>query len=214
MKKTRIPDYNFQEEMINSISHGFGAVCSVFCLILLLVRIRNFDAIYYISCIIYGISMILLYLISCLYHALRDNKKKYLFRVFDHCSVFLLEAGTFTPIILISIDGIYRIILFIIIWLVTLVFIILNIIDVDKYNKISVCCNLCLGWSILLFINPLLIRCGLNGVLYLIIGGLMYSIGALFYGIGGHIRYMHSIFHFFVLLGSLLHFILIYKFII
>jgi hemolysin III len=165
--------------------------------------------------IVYGISLILLYTISCVYHSLSPKlRAKKVLRVIDHCNVFLLVAGTFTPVCLVVLNGVNGWILFGIIWTVTLVGIILNSIDVDKFNMASVACHLLAGWSMLFMINPLMNNFNKMGLIFLVIGGLCYSVGALLYGIGAKKKYFHSVFHFFCLAGSIFHFFMIFSFIL
>lgn len=213
MSNVRIPSYTLAEELINSISHGVGAGLSIAALVLLVVRSTTLVGL--LTSLVYAISLIILYTISCIYHALspRVMGKKVL-RVLDHCNVLLLEAGTYTPICLCLFDKTIGFTIFGIVWGITLIAIVLNLIDVDKYQLFSVICNLVLGWAILVMIHPLLEVCSVRGVIYLILGGVMYSIGAILYGIGSKMRYMHSVFHFFVLAGSLFHFFMIYFYVI
>ncbi|MBR3660612.1 MAG: hemolysin III family protein [Bacilli bacterium] len=209
MSKIRIPKYSLGEELINSISHGIGALLSVGALIFLVLKAGNVRSIVSVS--LYGSFMIILYTISCIYHALspRIIGKKVL-RVIDHCNVLLMVAGTYMPICLSLLYGALGWITFAIVWLITFIGVVFNAINVDKYNLISVICNLVLGWGALLLINPMLKVIPIKGIIYLILGGIMYTVGSILYGLGKKIPYMHSIFHFFVLLGSLFQFLFIY----
>src|SRR5574344_281356 len=212
MSKVKIPNYSLGEELINSISHGVGAALSIAALVLLVIKCKT--SIGVVSSAIYGSCMILLYLISCIYHALSPKLLgKKVLRVIDHCNVFLLEAGTFTPICLAIIGGKLGWIVFGLVWGITTLCIVLNAIDVDKYIVSSVICNLLIGWSVLIIYKPLTIVLPINGIRLLIWGGIAYSVGAILYRIGAKRKYMHSIFHFFVLLGSILHFFMIYLYI-
>lgn len=213
MKKVKIPNYTLGEELINSISHGIGALLSVAGLIIMIVKSLKDDNLSFVACLIYGISLILLYLISCLYHALSPKlEAKKILRVIDHCNVFLLEAGTFTPICLLLIRGKLGFIYCFIIWILTIVGIIINYINVDKYQKISLILHLLIGWSIILLLSELILSLNATGLVLLFGGGILYSIGAILYKIGATKRYMHSIFHFFCLAGSVFHFLLIFLF--
>lgn len=202
MDKVKIPNYSFKEELINSISHGIGVILSIIGLILIKGN-NNF--------IMFCLTLILLYLISTIYHALPKTTLKKLFRVADHLCVFILEAGTFTPVCLVMIKGKVGIIYLSFIWLITLVFIVLNIASVDKYNKVSLLFHLIMGWSVLFFYKTIINNTNTSTLLLLIIGGLVYSIGAIFYKLGNNIRYMHSLFHFFCLFGSLIHYLMLYN---
>lgn len=213
MKHIKIPNYTLGEELINSISHGIGAALSIAALVLLIIRSNTLMGL--LTSLVYAISLILLYTISCIYHALSPRLVgKKVLRVLDHCNVLLLEAGTYTPICLCLFSSPLSWIMFGIVWGITLIAIIFNAMDVDRYQGVSVACNLILEWAILFVIHPLINSCAIRGVVYLILGGVMYSIGAILYGIGAKKRYMHSVFHFFVLAGSLFHFFMIYFYVI
>lgn len=163
---------------------------------------------------VYGMSLIFLYSMSSIYHGLKNITGKKIFRILDHCSVLLLEAGTYTPICICLLEKPWGYILFSLVFITIILAIILNVLNLDKYQQITLICNLLLGWSIIIMIRPLLRVCPLPGVFLLFGGGLSYSFGALLYKLGAKQKYMHSLFHFFVLLGSLLHFLLIYNYII
>lgn len=211
MKKIKIPNYTLGEELINSISHGVGALLSIVGLVIMIIKSLNDDNLSFVACLIYGISLILLYLISCLYHALSPNlAAKRIFRLLDHCNVFLLEAGTFTPVCLILIGDKIGFIYFTIIWLLTILGIILNLIDVDKYQMFSLVLHLLIGWSVIFMLKELISSLNIMGLIFLFSGGIFYSIGAFLYKIGATKKYMHSIFHFFCLAGSIFHFFMIF----
>ena len=209
MEKIKIPKYTLGEELINSISHGIGGCLAIAALVLCIVKSKNAWSI--VSTSIYGSLMIILYVISCIYHALSPKLKgKKVLRVIDHCNVFLMLAGTYMPICLSLLNGLLGWIIFGIVWTITIIAIILNCINVDKYQLASVICHLLLGWGSLIIINPLIKESSLHAVWILIIGGIIYTIGSILYGIGRKIPYMHSVFHFFVLGGSIFHFFFIY----
>lgn len=211
MKKIKIPNYTLKEELINSISHGIGAILSIIGLVVLIIKSLRDDRLSFAACLIYGISLILLYLVSCLYHALSPKlKAKKILRLLDHCNVFLLEAGTFTPVCLILIGGEIGFIYFIIIWFLTILGIILNLINVDKYQMFSLILHLLIGWSVIFMLKELILNLNLVGLILLFGGGIFYSIGAFLYKIGATKKYMHSIFHFFCLAGSIFHFLMIF----
>ena len=132
----------------------------------MLINVQN--KITFTSYFIYGMSLILLYLISCVYHAIPPYLKlKKFFRVIDHCNVFLLEAGTFTPICLLLIGGVEGFIYFVIIWLITIIGIILNIVNVDKYQMFSLFLHLLIGWSVVLLLKKILIILDIKGIIFL-----------------------------------------------
>lgn len=209
MSKVSIPKYNLCEELINSISHGIGALLSIAAIVLCIIKAHTAAGV--VSSILYGTFMIILYTISCIYHALSPKLKgKKVLRVIDHCNVLLMVAGTYMPICLSLFGGSLGWILFAIVWFITIIAVVFNAIDVDRYQVVSVMCNLLLGWGILLLLKPMLLVCPMKGIWFLISGGIVYSVGAILYGIGSKVPYMHSIFHFFVLAASILHFIFIY----
>lgn len=214
MKRSNtIPDYTLKEELINSISHGIGAVFGIVALILMMVRANS--ALEYVSYAIFGTTMITLYMVSSIYHAMSPKiSGKKVLRILDHCNVYMLVFGTYFPISLLGISGVKSIILLCFVGLVTLVGIVLTCIDIDKFQVASVVCHLLNGWSALVGITDLYRNTGSYGVLFLVMGGVMYSIGAILYGIGSHVRYMHSVFHFFCIFGTICHFICVYLYIL
>lgn len=216
-KKERIsiPSYTLSEELINSISHGIAAAFSIWGLVMLIIKASNEGAMAVTTVTLFGTTMILLYTISCIYHALspRITGKKVL-RVIDHCNVFLLVFGTIIPIALVGMKGVCGWIYFGIVGFVTLLGIIFSAVDVDKNEKIEVVCHLVNGWSAVLLIKPLIAGVGVAGLIFIILGGVMYSIGALLYGLGSKKKYMHSVFHFFCIAGSIFHYLAIYLFVL
>ena len=140
-------------------------------------------------------------------------KGKKVLRVLDHSNVLLMVAGTYTPICLCTLKGVLGWITFSFVWLITIVAIVLNCINIDKYQKLCLACNLGLGWASLLLIGSLLKSCPWNGLILLIIGGVIYTIGAVLYSLGSRYRYIHSLFHFFILAGSIFHYFFIYFYI-
>lgn len=211
MEKIKIPNYTLGEELINSISHGVGALLSIVGLVIMICKSLNDDRLSFVACLIYGVSLILLYLVSCLYHALSPKlKAKKILRLLDHCNVFLLEAGTFTPVCLVLIGGKIGFIYFCVICFLTILGIILNLINVDKYQMFSLILHLLIGWSVIFVLKELILNLNLVGLIFLFGGGIFYSIGAFLYKIGATKKYMHSVFHFFCLVGSIFHFLMVF----
>lgn len=205
--KIKIPEYTLGEEIMNAILHGIGALLSISALILCVV----FSAIHHnvyavVSSCIYGATLIILYTMSCLYHSLKINNAKRIFRIIDHCSIFLLIAGTYTPFALVSLNGALGWTVFGIIWGCAVIGIVLNAIDLNKFKIFSMVLYIAMGWAIVFAFKPLLANVDMSGIYLLVSGGIVYTIGAIFYGIGKNHKYMHSVFHFFVLSGSILHF--------
>ena len=209
----KIPNYTLAEEIINSITHGIGALLSIVCLVLMVVKAIGVKEEVCVS--LFGASMIILYTISCIYHALSKNLEgKKILRVLDHSNVYLLVYGTYIPISLIAVGGKIGWLLFSFVSFITLVGITLTCIKMDKFQVLEVICHLLNGWSILFGINKIIFSMGKIGLLYLLLGGIMYTIGSVLYGIGSNKKYMHSVFHIFCLLGTMFHFFAIYLYLL
>lgn len=207
------PDYTRGEEIFNTTSHIAGAVFGVAVLIsCLMISIEKNSAWGIIGGAIYGTSMILLYLMSSVYHGLPRNMGKKVMQVLDHCTIFLLIAGTYTPIVLNPIrehsPG-WAWTIFGLVWGCAIIGGIFTAIDWEKYEKFSMACYLGMGWCIVIAADAALKSVPIPGLLWLLAGGIAYTVGAGLYGIGKKHRYMHSIFHLFVLLGSILQYIAI-----
>ncbi len=210
-----IPTYSLGEELISAISHGAGALLSVAGLIVGVVYAAiDGDPYKIVSMAVFGTTLVLLYTMSCLYRSLTKNKAKQVFRILDHCTIFLLIAGTYTPYTLVSLRGNYGWILFAVIWAAAALGVILNAVNIKKFKVFSMVCYLAMGWVIVFAFNPLLASVDTNGILLLIGGGISYTIGAVLYGVGAKRKYFHSIWHFFVLTGSILHFFSILLYVI
>ena len=208
-----IPDYTMGEEICNAVTHGLGALLSAVALTLLAIRAHG--ALSIITVTLFGVAMIQLYTVSCVYHALSPSLAgKKVLRVIDHCNVFLLVFGTYLPVALLGVGGSEGWILLGIVALFTVLGIVLTAIDVDRFQAASVVCHLLSGWSILFGIPSLLRTVGSTGLLYMILGGVMYSIGAVLYGAGKSKRYRHSVFHIFCLLGTFCHFWAVYHYLL
>ncbi len=211
-KKIELPKYKLSEELINSISHGIGAALSIVAFILCLVKSNSGLAIF--STFFYCIPSFLLYLMSCLYHALKRNNAKRVFRIIDHCSIYLLIAGTYTPVVLLTLPTALGWTIFGIVWAMAVLGIVLNAIDLKKYKVISMILYLVMGWCIIFSFKTLWNSMNHTGIYLLLLGGIIYTLGAIIYGIGKKKKYMHSIFHFFVLAASILFFFAIFLYII
>lgn len=151
---------------------------------------------------------------STLYHSLKVNNAKRVFNIIDHCSIFLLIAGSYTPYVLVTLKGALGWTIFGIIWGAAILGIVFNAIDLNKYRKISLIAYLIMGWIIVFAFKPLADNLSSPGVILLVLGGVAYTIGAIFYALGKKKKYMHSIFHFFVLAGSILQFFSIFLYVI
>ncbi|MBQ3665052.1 MAG: hemolysin III family protein [Lachnospiraceae bacterium] len=213
--KIPIPNYTLGEELVNAISHGIGAGLGVAALCLC-VRISAIHGTKFgcISSWIFGISLIILYSMSCIYHSLKPNNAKRVMRICDHCTIFLLIAGTYTPFTLISLRGSVGWTLFGIIWGAAVIGIVLNAIDMERFKIFSMICYLAMGWTIVLKYHDLSQAVDIRGIRLLVAGGIAYTVGAIIFGIGSKVKYMHSLWHFFVLAGSILHFLCIYMYVL
>lgn len=209
MKKVTIPKYTLGEELINSISHGIGVLLGITALVLTVIfSAKNHNPIGIASSCIYGTTMIIMYLVSCLYHALSPRlKAKKVFRVLDHCDIYLFIAGCYTPYCLSLIGGKTGWIIFAIIWTSAIIGVLLNAINLEKFQIPSTIMYLVMGWMIIFSYHSISSLLPKAGLILLISGGIAYTIGALLYAIGAKKRYFHSVFHFFVLLGSILQFL-------
>lgn len=198
--------YTLGEEIFNSVSHGVGALLAIAGTVVLIVMSALYtDPWGIVSGSIYGGTLIILYTMSTLYHALTNEKAKYVMRIMDHATIFLLIAGTYTPITLYSLRGPLGWVLFGFIWAAAILGIVFNSIDLEKYKKISLVCYIVMGWAIVVAIVPLIKSLPAISLIFLLAGGLTYSVGIIFYAIK-KIKYFHSVWHLFTVGGSVLHY--------
>ena len=207
-KKIELPKYRLGEELMNAISHGIGALLSIAALVLGI--IKSDSGLELFSVLFYGISSIILYVMSCLYHSLMPNNAKRIFRIFDHCSIFLLLAGTYTPFCLLVLPLNIGWWIFGFVWLCAVVGIILNTIDLKRFKKFSMFLYLLMGWCIIFTFKILWKNMNHFGILLLLLGGVIYTIGAILYGVGKKRRYIHSVFHLFCIVASACFFFAVY----
>ncbi len=210
----KLPDYTRGEEIFNMTSHivggGFGVIVLVLCTIFSILH-KNWWGL--AGGIIYGLMMIFLYTISSVYHGLIPERPKKVMQVLDHCTIFALIFGTYIPLLFTGIREHYRTLFFIILALLivgTAVCVTFTAIDHKKYAVISMIGYFGLGWAALLILYPLYKVYGWGIIIWLVAGGLAYTLGIIFYAKGVKVRYMHSVFHLFVILGSVFHFIAIF----
>ena len=209
-----LPTYSKGEEIFNMVSHIIGGALGVVALVLCVIFSALHNNVYgVIASSIYGTSLILLYTMSSIYHGLSPKTySKKVFQVLDHCSIFLLIAGSYTPFALCTIRQYNETtgwVIFGVIWLLAIIGIVLNSIDIKKFKVFSMICYLLMGWCIIVKANLLPQLLGINGIVLLLTGGIAYTVGAVVYGLGKKYKYAHSIFHLFILLGSLLQFLCI-----
>jgi hemolysin III len=206
--------YTRGEEVANAVTHGIGAGLSVAALVLLIVFAENKgDKWYVLSYTIYGISLLLLYLESTLYHSITNMKVKKLFRIFDHASIYLLIAGTYTPFTLTVLRPTVGWIIFGIVWTLAIAGIIMKVFWIGRFNVISTLIYIGMGWIIIFAMKRLMMLLPTAGIVLLFAGGIIYTAGAVLYLID-RIPYNHAIWHLFVMGGSICHFlcILLYLF--
>jgi len=208
-KDRPLPDYTRGEELFNMISHivggAVGIAALVLCIIFSAVRKNGYGL---AGSIVFGVSMITLYTMSSIYHGLKEGTAKRVMQVLDHCTIYLLIAGTYTPILLSAmrpIDPVASWVLLGVVWGLAALAVTLTAIDMRKYSVFSMICYIGMGWCILVKVPLLIQAVGWGGFWLILLGGVCYTAGAVLYGMGRTKRYMHSIFHLFVLAGSVLH---------
>ena len=205
-----LPRYTLGEEIFSSVSHGVSALFAVVALVLLLVFSEK-TPLKVTSTAIYGATMVLLYTVSTIYHALGINRAKVVFRSLDHCTIFLLIAGTYTPITLVSLGGVQGWAMFGIVWAAAVLGVVLNAVSVERFKIVSMVCYLAMGWVVVFVMKTFLQNVSAVGFWCLLAGGVCYTVGAVLYGVGKKVPYMHSVFHLFVLAGSVLHSVCVYQ---
>lgn len=213
-----LPDYTKGEERFNTISHiagaAFGGAALIMCLI---VSVTKQDPWAIVSSAVYGISLILLYTMSSVYHGLKNGMAKKVMQVIDHCTIYILIGGSYTPPMLCAVRPVSPLWAWTIlglVWGCAIIAIILTAIDLKKYAKFSMTCYIGMGWCVILAIKPIMEAVPPAGLLWLLAGGISYTLGALLYSLGKRHRYMHSFFHLFVLAGSVMQFVAIFRYIL
>lgn len=195
------------EELANSITHGIGIYLGVAGLALLVVLTSLYgDAWHIVSCSVYGVTLVLLYTASTLYHSFRHPRVKRVFRILDHTSIYLLIAGTYTPFTLVPLRGAWGWSLFGVIWGLALCGIVAKVFFIHRFEIFCIFLYLIMGWLVVIASKPLVQMIPARGILWLVIGGLSYTIGVIFYVFDQKFSYAHAIWHVFVLVGSICHF--------
>ena len=198
--------FTLGEEIAHSITHGIGAGLSIAGLTLLVALAVLYGNVYQIvSFSIYGATLVVLYLASTLYHGFQNPRLKRVFKVFDHASIYLLIAGTYTPFLLVGLRGRWGWTFLIIIWGLAILGVSFKALFIDRFHKLSVLAYILMGWLSVVMIKELLINISLGGLIWLGVGGVIYMVGVIFYALQ-KIPYMHVIWHFFVLGGSICHY--------
>jgi hemolysin III len=204
--KHRLPEYTLGEEIANSVTHGVGALLSLIGTAILLYRAaRDGTTLHVISFAVYGSCLFLLHLSSTLYHALRPPQAKRVFRVFDHCSIYLLIAGTYTPFLLLSLWGRWGLTLLIAIWTLAIAGIVFKSLFIGRLQRASVLLYILMGWMIIVAAREAWIRVPHAAIGFVAAGGLFYTLGVAFYA-WKSLPYNHAVWHLFVLGGSVCHY--------
>lgn len=207
--------YSLAEEIANSISHGIGCIFGIVGLILLLSQAMeaNAGALTITSYSLYGGSMILLFLASTLYHAIRSPRAKFWLKKLDHCAIYLLIAGTYTPFLLVGLKSPLAHSLMVVIWSLALAGIVFKLVFIHRFKVLSLVTYLLMGWLSVIVIYQLTLKLASGGVWLLAAGGIIYTLGVIFY-VAKRIPYNHAIWHGFVLGGSICHFLAIYLYVL
>ena len=212
LRERKLPDYTKGEEIFNMVSHIVGGAFGIAVLTLCVIKsFLNHNAYQVAGSFIYGFSMVILYTVSSVYHGLKIGTAKKVMQIIDHCAIFILIAGTYTPITLTSLREYNPFIgwgVFGFVWGISALGVALNSVDLKKYSIFSNISYVAVGWCIVMT-GPIAVRAlTFKGFMWILAGGMAYTIGAIFYIIAGRktVRYMHSVFHIFVILGSLLQF--------
>jgi hemolysin III len=212
MSSTR-PTQSIGEEIANSVTHGVAAACSVAALAILVVSAAmRGDAWHVVSCAIFGVTLILLYLASTLYHALPVGKAKLVFRILDHASIYLLIAGTYTPFTLVTLRGAWGWSLFGVVWTLAVAGVVFQSLLIGRLPALSTSVYVLMGWAVVIAFRPLLHALPWGGVLWLAAGGLSYTLGVFFFV--SKSKFAHMVWHLFVIAGSACHFFAVFFYVI
>ena len=215
MKRTKLaeralPDYTRGEEIMNMVTHIVGGAMGIAVLTLCVIRAAlNVNVWGIVTSAIYGASMVTMYTISSVYHGLKPNLGKKVMQVIDHCTIYFLIAGTYTVILLSALRPVYPVLawsIFAFEWAMAALATTLTAIDLKKYSVFSMVCYIGMGWAIIPFWRQVVEVMDKGGFVLLLTGGITYTIGSILYGLGKKQKWMHSVFHIFVILGSLLQF--------
>lgn len=217
LREREMPVYSRGEERMNMVTHIIGGGLGVLALLLCVAKaVYNHNTWGTWTAVAYGVFMITLYTMSSVYHGLRDGMAKRVMQVMDHCTIYCLIAGTYTPIVLTTIRPVYPALgwgLFLFEWALAALAITLTAIDLKKYNVFSMICYIGMGWAIIPFAGVIIELMGMSGFVLLLAGGISFTIGAILYGLGKKRRWMHSVFHIFVVLGTTLQFFAVYLYV-
>ena len=206
--------YSAIEEKLNITTHAVGLVFSVAALVLLVTRATLYGNVWHIvSFSVFGVSLIILYTSSTIYHSATNPVLRSRLRIVDHASIYVLIAGTYTPFSLVTLSGLSGWMIFSFSWAMAITGIILKLFFTGRYNLISTLMYVFMGWIIIFAIKPLVNNLSSEGLFWLVAGGIAYTVGAILYGIK-KIKFNHAIFQVFVLLGSFCHFVSVYFYVL
>ncbi len=202
------------EELANTITHGFGLVLSVigFVVLVILTGLRG-DALSLIGCGVYGLSLVILYAASTIYHGTITAGRKKKMQIADHCGIYLLIAGSYTPFVLVIIKGAFGQKLLITVWALAIAGIVAKLLMRDRWPAVSVVSYLVMGWIGVVLIQPLMAALGTTAIAFVMAGGAAYSLGVIFFA-WNRIPHNHAIFHVFILAGSILHYIAVVLYVV
>lgn len=199
--------YSPVEERINIVTHGIGLVLSIIGLILLITHAAMYrNELYVLSCTVFGLSLVAVYAASTIYHSIKKPELRMRMKIVDHAAIYLLIAGTYTPLTLITLHNTLGWVLFIILWIFAITGISLKLFFTGRYSLLSTIMYVLMGWIIVIAIKSIFENLPLGGFVWFITGGLVYTVGAILYSIK-KIKFNHAIFHFLVVIGSFCHFV-------
>ncbi len=218
LKDRTLPSYTRGEEIFNSVSHiAGGGIAVAACALCVIFSALKHDALLTVSCAVYGASLIALYCMSSIYHGLYPSIGKKVMQILDHCTIYFLIFGTYMPISLCAVGKlslVRGIVILSIVGVLCAIACTLTAIDLKKYSTFSMICYILTGWCVVFAVKLTARALGTEGFIYLLLGGISYTIGAVIYKIGKKQRYMHSVFHIFVVIGSILQFISVFFYVV
>ncbi len=217
VKNIQIPDYTPREEKMNALTHFLGALFGIVTLILNLVATAGTDAYRVLTGVFYALMIVVMFSISTIYHILPVTDTKRLWRIIDHCTIYLLIIGTYTPIVLVGVRALsvfWGWFIFALEVGIGLFAIVLNILDLKKFSGLSMVCYIFMGWAIVVNLPLGVEALTLTGFGFVLAGGIVYTIGAILYGVGKKRRYFHTIFHIFAVAAAILQYLGVYLYIL
>ena len=212
-----LPDYTKREELYNALTHALGAAFGVVALVLNLLATSGAEPMRIVTGILYALTIITTYTVSAIYHGLPQGDTKRLWRVIDHCAVYLLIVGTYTPIVLVGVRALspfWGWLIFALECGIAALAMVLNVLDLKRYSAISMVCYIFLGWCIALNLPLGIAALTPSGFAFVLAGGIVYTVGAILYGCGKRWRYVHTVFHVFTVTAAVLQYIGVYRYIL